>query len=111
MIDRKSEIIAGLIAHIIKEWNTLYSTVDRRKDQTDIGCGYVKMNFNMGMLLKSNDNIFFNKPLNINAKEFGVLNGTTKVYIDNNLADFDFDIYWAEGYPFHKLKHIEPPPV
>lgn len=32
MIDRKSEIIAGLIAHIIKEWNTLYSTVDRRKD-------------------------------------------------------------------------------
>lgn len=109
MIDIKTEKIAVLIVHIIREWNTLYSTVDRRKDWTDIGCGYVKMNINMGMLFQSNNNFFFNKPLNNNAKEFGVLNGTTKVYIDNNLADFDFDIYWAEGYPFHKLKHIEPP--
>jgi len=100
------EKLSVLLAGIIRNWNTLCTLIDRRKDWTDVGCGYVNMNFKMGILLEQTK-FFFNKPSNTNVREFGILNGTLKVYIDNTLVDFDFDIYWAEGFPFHIRKHIE----
>lgn len=91
---------------IIGEWNTLVSTIDRRKDWLNIGSGCVKMNANTASELLCSSNFLFFKSLDQN-KEFGTLNGVLKVYIDNNLSDHEFDIYWAENYPFHTIKTIK----
>lgn len=98
--------IVNICDHIIGEWNTLVSTIDRRKDWLNIGSGCVKMNANTASeLLNSSNFLFYNA--SVQNKEFGLLNGILKVYIDNNLSDYEFDIYWAENYPFHTIKTIK----
>lgn len=95
--------IVTICTHIIGEWNTLVSTIDRRKDWLNIGPGCVKMNiYTASVLLNSNNFLFYNTIGKDN--EIGILNGMLCVYIDNNLSDYEFDIYWSENYPFHTIK-------
>lgn len=98
-----SDKILNICTLIIREWNTLVSKIDRRKDWLNIGSGCVKINANTASELLNINNFLFYKAPDKN-KEFGLLNGVLKVYIDNNLSDYEFDIYWAENYPFHTIK-------